>query len=368
MTAKTPNNPDRSSSQETAPTDAVSEPDATGAAPGLSNDAAGERETEAEGSLFDTLYYGLSLPERTARSITALAGGLVHESAARLLPAAFRSSKSYTVFVQQALDMAVHDFGGVANDQADGAEEPQTDEAFLARKAVGGLLDVAGVATLHLSPMTVLAIFSDVAYGSGHYLQQLSAELKAQGVIDEQSAVDNVAGLLAALQKATDQATDTLDRPPINVEGLRQTIQQTRDAIRDIDPSSVIPQSEITRLWSEMEAAATQSNVSILDVSATMTLFALNRVSLATRGALSTITVAGNLLDQHILTHYTDALIEIRTVGLYQTLRGASAPYLEAVWSNFAGDRTTWTEDLLSGRLVDKTLNVVRGWWSTKTG
>lgn len=366
MAAKTPNDPEPSRPCNTNPANTADISDAAFSASPSPAKVAAQGEAEAEGSLFDKLYYGLSLPERTARSITALAGGLIHESAARLLPAAFRSSKSYTIFVQQALDMAVHDFGGVTSDEANAAEAPQTEEAILARKAVGGMLDIAGVATLHLSPMTVLAIFSDIAYGSGHYLKQLSAELKAQGVIDEQSAVDNVAGLLAALQKASDQATDTLDRPPINIAGLKQTIEQTRESVRGIDPSQLIPQSEITRLWSEMESAATKADVSLLDVSATMTLFAMNRLSLATRGALSTITVAGNLLDQHIFNHYADALTEIRTVGLYQTLRGASEPYLEAVWSNFGGDRATWTEDLLSGRLVDKTLNVVRGWWSTK--
>ena len=66
-------------------------------------------------SLIETLTFGLTIPERTARSVSALVGGLVHESAARLIPSAFRSSRSYTVFVQQALDMMVHDVGGVEN-------------------------------------------------------------------------------------------------------------------------------------------------------------------------------------------------------------------------------------------------------------
>jgi hypothetical protein len=296
-----------------------------------------------------------------------LAGGLLHESAARLLPAAFRSSKSYSVFVQQALDMAVHDFGGVATAETEAATAAAEEEAFLARKAVGGLLDIAGVATLHLSPMTVLAVFSDMAYGSGHYLQQLSAELKKQGVIDQQSAVDNVADLLTALRTASDQATDTLDRPPINLEGFRETVNQTRRSLEEIDPSRLIPEAEITRLWSEMESTAREADVGILDVSTTMTLFTLNRMSLATRGAFSSITVAGNLFEQHVLAHYVDALQEIHTTGFYRTLQTASAPYLTAVWSNFSDDRDTWTEDFLSGRLWDRTLQTLRGWWSRPT-
>ena len=49
--------------------------------------------------------------------------------------------------VQQALDMMVHDVGGVQGE----AEETNEEEAKLAQKAVGGLLDVAGTATLHVS-------------------------------------------------------------------------------------------------------------------------------------------------------------------------------------------------------------------------
>lgn len=317
--------------------------------------------------LIGSLLYGLSLPERTARSVAAMAGGIVHETAARLIPVAFRSSKSYAVFVQQALDMAVHDFGGVAA-RASGADDlamsDASDEALLARKAVGGLLDVAGMATLHLSPMTVLAIFSDLAYGSGHYLRQLSAELKQQGVIEQGSSIDNVSDLLQALQQTSQQATDALDRPPINIEGLRQTIQQTRQALAGVDPAKLIPQSEIGRIWSEMESAAQQSDVGLLDVSATMTLFAMNRLTLVSRGALSSVTVAGNLLDQHIIGHYSDALVDIQTRGIYATLSEASAPYLDAVWENFSAQRTTWTEDLLTGRMIDRTWQSVRGWWT----
>ena len=106
----------------------------------------------SEGSLLETLVYGLSLPERTARSASAMVGGLVNETAARLIPTAFRSSRSYRVFIQQALDMMVHDVGGVKNTNV---PEALTAESKLAQKAVGGLLDVAGAATLHLSPMTV---------------------------------------------------------------------------------------------------------------------------------------------------------------------------------------------------------------------
>ena len=38
-------------------------------------------------------------------------------------------------------------------------------------------------------------------------------------------------------------------------------------------------------MWDEMEAAASESDSSLWDVSTTMTLFAMNRLDLTTRGA-----------------------------------------------------------------------------------
>ena len=314
---------------------------------------------DLDGSLVDTLIYGLSLPERTARSASAVVGGLVNETAARLIPAAFRSSRSYSVFVQQALDMMVHDVGGVKNSELAASVE----ETKLAQKAVGGLLDVAGAATLHLSPMTVLAVFNDIAYGSGHYLSKLSEELKREGIIDAESSIDHVSDLVAALQSTSGRAADAMDAPPISLDGLTDTISQLRTEINKVDPTKLIPQAEVQRIWDEMEHAATKADVGLWDVSTTMTMFAMNRVSLTTRGALSTINVAGNLFDEHIISHYSDALNEIEQKGLYATLADVSTPYLEAVWDNFGDDRETWTEELVTGRLFGKAWESVRGWW-----
>jgi len=313
-------------------------------------------------SLVETLTFGLTIPERTARSVSVLVGGLVNESAARLIPSAFRSSRSYTVFVQQALDMLVHDVGGVQQAKATTQVLPQ-EETQLAQKAVGGLLDVAGAATLHLSPMTVLAVFSDLAYGSGHYLAKLSDELKREGIIDQDSSIDHVSDLVQALQRSSSRAADVFDAPPINADGIKLTVDQLTRELTKVDPRKLMPQHELARLWNEMEQAANKADVGLWDVSTTMTMFAMNRVVLTSRGALSTIHVAGNLFDEHLIKHYGDALDAIAERGLYQTLSEAASPYLGAVWQNFAGDRETWTEELITGRLIGKAWQNVRGWF-----
>ncbi len=326
-------------------------------------------------TLIDTLAYGLTVPERTARSLSAVVGGLVNETASRLIPAAFRTSRSYSVFVQQALDMMVHDVGGVrprsnpdSAEKADSASDPDsTEEAALAQKAVGGLLDVAGAATLHLSPITVLAVFSDLAYGSSHYLKKLSEELKREGIIDQDSSIDQVSQLVDALQKSSNRAVDVMDAPPISIDGIRNTIAELSHEVSQVDPRKLLPQSEVDRMWTEMESAASDANVGLWDVSTTMTMHAMNRVNLSTRGALSTVTVASGLFDEHIIGHYRDGLDKIINDGFYATLSTASTPYLEAVWHNFDEDRHTWTEEVISGRLFSKAWHGLRGWMDGET-
>lgn len=313
-----------------------------------------ERQTvdEASSALLRLFHYSASLPERTLRSAGALAGGLVRESANWLVPSAFRNSKSYSIFVQQMLDFVVNDVGGVRRAIVESKEEPNQEEVFLARKTVGNLLDMTALATFHVSPLTVLAIFSDLAYGSKVYMEQLSARLKEHGIIDQHTTIDGAAELIAALEKASGNAVGMFDQPPISIGGMRKTFEETQAAITEVDPTKLLPFAEIDQLWRQMELAARDQNASIWDVSATMSVVALNNIQSVGRGTVVSLEIAGNMFQTHIVEHYWDALRSIEREGLLPTLSKASEPYLEAVWTNFAIDRKTWTEQLLSGELL----------------
>ena len=207
-------------------------------------------------------------------------------------------------------------------------------------------------ATFHLSPITVLAIFSDVAYGSKVYLEQLSDRLKEQGIIKPETTIDGATDLIRALEHASGSAVDMFDQPPISIDGLRKTLEETTSAVANIDPSKLIPSSEIDQLWTQMELAAEDQNASIWDISATMSMVALNNIQAAGHGTFVGLEIAGNMFSQHIIGHYWDGLREIERQGLIPTLSDASQPYLEAVWSNFSMNEKTWTEQLLSGDLL----------------
>lgn len=305
---------------------------------------------EATSTLLRLLNYSASLPERTLRSASALAGGIVRESANWLVPSAFRNSKSYSIFVQQMLTFAINDIGGVRKSLANSERHQQ--EVVLARKTVGNLLDMTALATFHLSPLTVLAIFSDAAYGSKVYLEQLSNRLKEQGIISQQTTIDGAADLINALEAASGKAVGMFDQPPISLQGLRKTIEDIQASVNVIDPAQLLPHAEIDQLWRQIELAAKEQNASLWDVSATISVVALNQLQAVGHGSVVGLEVAGDLFQQHIVEHYWDGLRAIERNGLIPTLSSASKPYLEAVWSNFTIDRKTWTEQLLSGELL----------------
>ena len=312
------------------------------------------------------MVYGLTLPERTVRSAAALISGAAGESVALIVPRSFQDSKSYRVFVQQMLDMISRDVGGVKK------ETPETDEAtkaaaaenYVAKKTVGTFIDLAGMSMMHVSPLTVLAIVSDVAHGSTYYLNELATELKSQGVINEDSTIGSTADLLASIGDASANTADQFDTPPIDLKGLADTIRQTQEQLSGIDPTKLIPQSEIKSLWADMSELATKEHVSLFQLSSAVTMYSLKQVSTATQGTLATIRVTGNVLDEHFFDHYRTAIGTIADEGIYSVLSQTSQPYLEAVWFNFSSDRSTITEDLISGKLFNQAIDSVAGWFS----
>lgn len=313
------------------------------------------------------LFYTLSLPERAVRSTVSLAGGTLREATDLLVPRAFQNSRTYQVMVKQTLDFLVEDVGGVERETTEGAEEgEQKVDNFVARKAVGNFVETASLLTFHVSPLTILAVMSDVAYGSTAYLRELGDELKKQGVIDESSTISNADQLLEAVAQASGETSRVFDTPPLSVDGLKETINQTRDAVGKMDPRKLLPQKELERMWLEMKDIAGKEDVSLLAVSGTMTMNALGKVANVGKGALTSIRVAGNMFDRHVIDHYQTALKEIHAKGLFVTMRESSGPYIQAVWTNFSADRETLTEDVVSGRFFGRMFGKIGGWFRGK--
>ena len=305
------------------------------------------------------LFYGLSLPERAVRSSIGLAAGAARETAQFLVPRAFQDSRTYGIVIRNSLNFLASDVGGVAPDP-DG-EQPAI-EGYLARKAVGNFVDLAGWATLSCSPIWLMAVVSDVAYGARAYTRELATELKQKGLIDEKSTINSVDDLLGAIQAATGEAAGLFDTPPLSVKDLRATLEATRAALDGADITSVIPENELETLWSEMKQVAGEENVGLLGVSGAVTMLTLQKIGTVGQGALTGVQVVGGLLNRQVISHYTESMVTIREHGFYRSLRDTSEPYIEAVWSNFSIDRETWTEAVFNGRAIGWGFSKVTGW------
>ncbi len=323
-------------------------------------------------SLMKGLLYGISLPERLVRSAVGVTAGTAKEIAEFVVPQAFQDSKSYEVMVRNSLGFLLSSVATVsesnppqnsAMDVPGSAANPIVDAAaanpsrFIARKAAGNFIDIAGLATLHVSPLWVLAIVSDAAYGTKTYLNELAQELQAQGLIDDSSSIHKVEDLFNAVKQASGSAASAFDQPPLSLDELRTSVEQTRKAVNEIDPRHLIPESEINRYWSEMRSIAAREQISLLGVSAAIAMETVENVKNLSHGTLTGLFVAGKIINRNIFGHYWDSLANINEQGIWNSVRNTYTPYVDLAWGNFTSSRKTWTETVLDPGRFNRMLN-----------
>ena len=182
------------------------------------------------------------------------------------------------------------------------------------------------------------------------------------GLIERADSIQKADDLLDAVADASRRTATAFDTPPLSVDGLRETIRNTRDSLAEVDVAGVLPEVELRRLWGRIGAAAQRQGVSTFDVSGIMALGSLDRVGKFGGGALSSVRAAGSLLDRHVFDHYRTVLADMEERGFYPSLATASRPYAEAVWRNFAADRPTLTEEFLTTGGVRRTWRHARDW------
>ncbi|MEY3460045.1 MAG: hypothetical protein RL215_3202 [Planctomycetota bacterium] len=308
-------------------------------------------------TLLNGILYSASLPERIVRSAVGLTAGTAKELAQFIVPQAFQSSKSYEVAIRNSLNFllsAVGDVGGgtgtapVAVPPPDSAAPTADTGRFVAKKAIANFIDITGLTTLHISPLWILAIVSDAAYGTRTYIEELAQELQRQGLIDSSSTIHRVDDLFAAVQKASGRAASAFDLPPLSLNELRESVTQTRAALNEIDPTVLIPETEIRRLWQEMKDLAASENVSLLGVSGALAMQTVEAIRGASQGTLAGLFVAGRIINRNLFSHYADAIREVRRQGLFAAVRNTFEPYTEMAWNNFSASRKTWTETVLN--------------------
>ena len=126
------------------------------------------------------LAFLVSLPERLFRSLAALAGGTVHETAQLVLPRLVRRSRLYEATAKNLLRVSIELVGGVAP-SAPAEDEFEPDAKKLAvRKTAGNAIELGSIAAFGFSPLWLLAAAADVTRGTRVYLDAFARELATQ--------------------------------------------------------------------------------------------------------------------------------------------------------------------------------------------
>jgi hypothetical protein len=265
----------------------------------------------------------VSLPERLLRTLVASVAGAVYESAQVLLPRFVRRSRLYEASAKNLLRISIELVGGVEG--AASAESGPSPKQLAKRKGAGNVVELGSIAAFGFSPLWLLAAASDVAHGSRVYLEALTAELKAAGVVSEEAEFGSVDDLLGAFEGGSGTAARLIDIPPLELAELRHSFEELRDHAEELPGPD-----ELASLYRGLRREAQLEQRSLLEVSQGV--------------GMAFLLSAGKVSRTHLLVPYREDWKPLRDEGFGAYARRVSAPYRQAVGGHFDPERETWTE------------------------
>ena len=291
----------------------------------------------------------LSLPERGLRSATALAGGLLREVGDVAIPKTIRCSQLYRNLVDATLQFLIEQVGQVKGVFPDGEK---LSENFLVRRAAGNGIELIGILTFRASPVWVLAALAD-ASGAGRFLvREITASLKAEGLLEQGTQFNTVDEMLVGLEASASRLAATVNTPPLDLKSLRQEWNDLRGDLARIPPRQLPGTQALRDLWKEIEKEAGRQNRSVFQISSLMAISAMKSIpekarwlsASARSAALKTGTAVGGIL----LEDYRTSLKQIRETGYVRYAVDQFRPYLSAAVYQFSPKRKSLTERLIS--------------------
>jgi hypothetical protein len=292
--------------------------------------------------------YLLSLPERVLRSTAALAAGLLREIGNVTLPRSVRRTRLYQTMVETTLRFLIEQVGEV-----EGAYPPEGKlaENFLLQRTVGDGIDFAGMLAFHASPVWVLAALADISGAGRQLMEEITASLKDEGLLDRKRSFDNVDQILDGLERTAGQLATTLRFPPLDVAGLRKEWLALKAAARSIPPRS-LPSPEMVRgQWNDLKGEAGVQHRSVFELSSLIAISTVRTMPenllWLSRCARTATLRTGRLFAGALLDHYRATLVEIRETGYLAYWRREFRPYLRAAAQQFSESHQSLTERLL---------------------
>ena len=293
--------------------------------------------------------YVLSLPERTVRSVSALAGGLVRETAAVVLPIGVRRGRLYQNLVDVTLRFLIEKVGQV--EAVANADQRALAENFLARRAAGNGIELVGLLTFRASPVWVLAALADVCGLGRQLIPEIAEELKKAGLLDTAESFATMDQLLAGLEGSAAQLAETVNVPPLDVAGLRAEWTKLVGEVKRLPAPQLPTSASVRRVWNELRAEAVAQDRSVFVLSSLLAVSAIGalpqRALVLSRSAAIALGTSGTVVADALLAHYREALAEIRDTGVVTYALRQLAPYGRAALAAFRPSRETLTGKLL---------------------
>lgn len=297
----------------------------------------------------EALAYGLSLPERSVRSLAALVGGGTSLLTSILLPDSLRGTTSYRVTVGLFEEFLIEKVADMKRTTVKQPELPLKDR-FVQRKFLGNALEAAGLLTVHLSPLWVLAGAADTASGGKVFLNRLTERLKANNVLPPEAEPTELVEILEIIQKVSSQTALAIDQPPLSRTELEQLAKDMQGSYAKVLSTGAQLVPEADELWRAMRELASRENISLEQLMGVMTIDAATFL----KKSLGTVTAVGQtgmtLLDESVLQSYRRTLTRVKEVGFERYIDTEFKPFLQAAKAHFSYSRKTRLERWLTGQ------------------
>ncbi|HLK68000.1 MAG TPA: hypothetical protein VKU19_31420 [Bryobacteraceae bacterium] len=289
--------------------------------------------------------YVLSLPERAVRSLGALSGGLMREVGNVALPASVRRTILYRTMVDVGLQFLIEEVGQVEQIYpADG----RLSDHFLLRRAASHGIELAGILAFHASPIWILAALADATGGSRKLIQEISQELKQEGLLEGEAPFQTLEQVLDGLEKTSGHLATSLNVPPVDIASLRGEWRRLKEELRSIPPKSLPAQDLVEGVWVDIQESARVQKRSVFLVSSLMAISAVAHVPAKalwlSRAAKSAAKRTGKVMGVVVLDHYRESLKEIAETGFIAYWAREFRPYLRGAAEQFARDHESATE------------------------
>jgi hypothetical protein len=292
--------------------------------------------------------YLLSLPERVLRSASALSAGLVREIGNVTLPKAVRRTRLYQTMVESTLRFLVEQVG-----QVDGTypAEDKLAENFLLKRTLGDGIDLAGLAAFHASPVWVLAALADISGAGRHLIDEISASLKDEGLVDRNTSFESVDQILDGLERSAGQLATSIRFPPLDIPGLRKEWSALKASVRTIPPHNLPSPGLVWEQWDNLKQEAVGQGRTVLELSSLIALSTVRAVPgnlmWLSRCARTATLRTGQFFAEGLFDHYRTTLTEIRETGYLEYWTREFRPYLRAAALQFSVSHKSLTERLL---------------------